>query len=396
MDNKKNSLSYLFFTFLKIGTFSFGGFMSLIAMIENQLTEKDKTIKREVLLDGISLTSLLPGPVAMNTVAFVGYKMKGFKGALVSLIAALIPSFLLMCVLSHFYFTYGEVHEVRAFFMGVIPAIWAVIFSTAFKMGKANLTDKKQIVIAILAAAILLLFKTGSFTILLLLSGGLLGYIFYHKDYEKTKSSASFPKKPVFSAAILIVICLFINPILEQLTSSIGGSFHQNFEIFSRFSSLSITLFGGGYVFIPIMQELLVENFAWLSQQEFIDGMALGQMTPGPIMITSTFVGYKVMGPVGALMATIGMFLPPAILTVYCTKLFEFLESSSIVKSAFKGIKPVVVGMIFSAGIIVAKGFDNLLFSYTIGLISFALLYFKNINLIYLLIVTGILGLIVF
>jgi len=396
MNNQKISLSYLFATFFKIGAFSFGGFMSLIAMVENQLTTKDKVIKRDVILDGISLTSLLPGPVGMNTVAFIGYKIKGFKGALVSLIAAIIPSFILMCVLSHFYFKYGKVHEVKAFFMGVLPAIWAVIFSTAFKMGKTNLTDKKQVFMAILAASILLLFKIGAFTILLLFSGGLFGYIFYHKDYEKIKSSSPFPIKPILSAAILIGICIFINPLLEQLTSHVGGSFHKNFQILSRFSSLSITLFGGGYVFIPLMQELLVENYSWLSQQEFIDGMALGQMTPGPIMITSTFVGYKVMGPLGALMATIGMFLPPAILTVYCTKLFEFIESSSLVKSAFKGIKPVVVGMIFSAGIIVGKGFDNLLFSYSIGLISFGLLYFKNVNLIYLLIGAGTLGLIIF
>ena len=122
---ERASLSYIFFTFLKLGATAFGGYMSLVAIVQKQLVEVDKKLKEEDLLDGISLTSVLPGPVAVNTIAYVGYHLRGIPGAVVTFAGIIIPSFLLVIFLSWLYFSYGNIPAVKNVFSGITPAITA-------------------------------------------------------------------------------------------------------------------------------------------------------------------------------------------------------------------------------------------------------------------------------
>ena len=170
MNKEQNiSLKYLFFTFLKIGTISWGGFMALISVIQKQLVEQDKKISDEVILDGVSLASVLPGPVAFNVVAYLGYVMRGIKGAVVSMLGILLPSFILILLLSYFYFVYREIPAFNNFFMGVLPAVAAIIVSVALNMTKKNVKDYKQIII-LLVSGILLVFSRNYFTTILIIS----------------------------------------------------------------------------------------------------------------------------------------------------------------------------------------------------------------------------------
>ena len=157
---KKTSLSYLFFTLLKIGAISWGGFMALISVVQKEFTEKKKLISNENILDGIALASILPGPMAFNVVSFLGYKLNGLKGAFISMLAILLPSFFLMILLSWLYFSYGQLPALNSFFMGVLPAIAAIIFSVAFEMSKKNIKDPYQGLIASGAVIILLFIKS--------------------------------------------------------------------------------------------------------------------------------------------------------------------------------------------------------------------------------------------
>jgi chromate transporter len=390
--NDQVSLWYLFYTFLKIGSAAFGGFMSLIAVIQHQLAERDKVIKQEDVLDGITLTSILPGPMAVNTVAYIGYKLRGTKGALISMLAVIIPSFILICSLSYLYFEYGELTLVKSAFNGIVPAVCGVILSIGYKMGRKHITDYKQIIIAFASTAFL--FFIGGFftTFLIIIVGGIIGFVFYKGSIPKERSKGKIALKLVIYPLILIAICLLIIPVKQLIVDPHEGLIDLSFSLLGTFSSVSISLFGGGYVFLPVMQEIIVDHHQWVNTQEFADGIALGQVTPGPIMITATFVGYKVMGVGGAAIATVGMFLPPGLLTVFCARFFDILSGSSVVKAAFKGIRPAVIGMILSAALIIGKDLEPVWQSYLIGIATLGLSIFTKIHLIYLILAAGILG----
>ena len=394
--NNKVSLWYLFTTFLKIGSASFGGFMSLIAVVQNQLAERDKVIENETVLDGISLTSVLPGPVAVNTVAYIGNQLRGVKGALISMLGVIIPSFILICTLSHFYFEYGQFQEVKLAFKGILPVVCAIIVAIAYKMARKNIKDYRQVIMALIAAALLLF--TGGFwtTFIVLVTGGLLGYLVYHPSMPQQSIAIRFDPKLLLWPVLLIITCMGIVPLVNLMSPEGDGSISQSFSILGTFSSISISLFGGGYVFLPVMQEIIVEHYHWVLQQEFADGIALGQITPGPIMITATFIGYKLMGVWGAAVATVGMFLPPGLLTIYCSRFFDTIRSSSAVQAIFKGVRAVVIGMILSSAFIIGKDLDMVWQSFLLGGAALGLSIFTNINLIYLIVISGILGIVLF
>jgi len=392
----KVTLWYLFITFLKIGSAAFGGFMSLIAVVQYQLAERDKVIKSETVLDGISLTSILPGPMAVNTVAYIGYQLRGTAGALVSMLGVIIPSFILICTLSHFYFEYGQFEEVKAAFKGVLPAVSGIIIGIAYKMGRKHIKDYKQVIMAI-SATLILLFVGGFWTtFIILFAGGLIGYPLYHKQFPKQAKKYSIKPIQFLWPVLLIIVCLSIIPLTDLYSRETGAELGDGFSLLGTFSSISISLFGGGYVFLPVMQEIIVEHHNWVLPQEFADGIALGQITPGPIMITATFVGYKVLGFWGALIATIGMFLPPGLLTIYCARFFDAIRLSSVIQAAFKGVRPVVIGMILSAAFIIGKDLDLSWQSFTIGIAVLGLSVFTKVHLIYLIFASGIIGVLLF
>ena len=183
-EDEEVSLKYLFFTFLKLGSLSFGGFMALISVIQNQLVEKDKKIKNEIVLDGISLASVLPGPTAVNVVTFIGYKLRGFSGAIISMISIVIPSFLLLCILSYLYFHFGSLPTFDKVFNGIMPAVCAIIVAVAFTMGRKNIEDYKQILIAVASGLILLLIGGFISTFVIIFMGGLLGALLYYKESD--------------------------------------------------------------------------------------------------------------------------------------------------------------------------------------------------------------------
>ncbi|MEO0490767.1 MAG: chromate transporter, partial [Cyanobacteria bacterium J06659_2] len=126
-------------------------------------------------------------------------------------------------------------------------------------------------------------------------------------------------------------------------------------RLFITFSGMSLLLFGSGYVFIPMIQELVVNTYDWISQPEFINAIALGQLTPGPILISAAAVGYSVKGFLGSLVATFGIFFPPAMLMLTCSNLLDNIKQSTVIQAALKGIRPAVVGLIFMAGIAFAQ-----------------------------------------
>ena len=399
------SLKYLFFTFLKLGALSFGGFMALISVIQNQLVEKDKKIKNETVLDGISLASVLPGPIAVNVVTFIGYSLRGFSGAIISMISIVIPSFLLLCILSYVYFHFGSLPTFDKVFNGIMPAVVAIIIAVAYSMSRKNLQDYRQILIAVASGLFLLLVGGFLSTFVVIFVGGLLGALLYRNKNDEDLSGVENRRNltsgrnikryliPLILLVSIALLIVFIPIFLPEKGFSTLKSFRS---IALTFSGLSVTLFGGGYVVIPAMHEIIVDKLQWLTSKEFVDGIALGQITPGPIFISAAFIGYKVQGFWGALIATISIFLPAGLIMIISSKFLDFFKNSSLVKAVFKGLRPAVIGMIFSASVTIGKGVD-LSWPSAVIFISVLVLSIRfKVNVVYLIPASGIIGLLLY
>ncbi len=360
------SLVKLFLCFLKIGCISFGGFMSLVSMIESQVVEKRKWLSNEDMLDGIALASLLPGPMAVNTVAYVGYRLRGAVGAAVSAVAVLLPTVLLMIVLTDLYFRFGSLPSVERVFGGILPAVAAIVLSVCLRMAQKNVRNR-SLWVALIVAVLLVAFVPkvwrvyATFGIVALY--GFAGYLVYviglrsrptvstgpecegvpgDKQEEGSRFRVQFHAGRTWGLLALgIIVLLGIFP-LPFARNGIAA-------LMATFGSMSLTLFGGGYVFIPMIQEVVVERFGWVTSQEFIDGIALGQITPGPILISAAFIGQKVAGVSGALLSTFAIFAPPAMLMVLLTGMLDAIRSSPVIQSIMKGIRVAVIGLIFKA-----------------------------------------------
>lgn len=391
---ERTSLSYIFFTFLKLGATAFGGYMSLVAIVQKQLVEVDKKLKEEDLLDGISLTSVLPGPVAVNTIAYVGYQLRGVPGAIAAFAGIILPSFFLVIFLSWLYFSYGNIPAVKNVFSGITPAITALIVTVAIGMTRKTIKLPAQWTICLLAALLLILVGGFVVTFLLIVVSGIAGAFLFRQSPEQAlpgDEKIHFENKQLVISGVVLLLLL--------CTLLWGGQYPgapKDVQILSTFSGISLTLFGGGYVVIPALHELFVENLNWLTSAEFADGIAIGQITPGPIFVTATFIGYKVAGVVGAFLATVAIFTPPAVLTVLLSRFVKILNQSSVVKAAMKGVRAAVIGMIFASAITIGQTITPSVVSAIIFAAIFIISLKYTISPVYLIIASGVAGFILF
>jgi chromate transporter len=352
------SLGALFLTFLKIGSTAFGGFMALISVVQDYAVTRKKLLTHEDMLDGISLATLLPGPVAVNVVAYTGYRARGIKGAVTSAVGVILPAFLLLVGLSYVYVRFGRMPMVEKFFLGFIPAVAAIILTAAWNMGAKAVTGLPELMIALAAAGLLL--GVGGFAVTLASIGlsGFVGWLLFREtssappvtDAQNTPRNTNVEEHPEakhkmsgFSAVALPAAPFF------------GFNAALIMKLLVTFSGMSLLLFGGGYVFIPLIQQVVVDGYGWVTRQEFIDAIALGQVTPGPILISAAFIGYKVAGLAGAVAATAGIFTPPAVVMLLCTGFLDRIKSSAGIKAGMRGIRPAIIGMIAAAGVTVAR-----------------------------------------
>ena len=388
----KNKISYirLFFIFLKTGTISFGGYMMLIAMIKYEFVERTRILKNSKILDAITMASFLPGPMAINVASYVGFLLKGWKGAVISFLAVLLPSFLIMLLFSHLYLNSQNIPGFTSFFMGVMPVVSAVIFTVAYDIFKETKNKIFSFTLVVLSFMIAYSVKGYISIILPLLICGLLN-IFYNKKKIKFgvsfgNSSKNFIKIKGILIASFIMATLYV--FLNNATIDT-----KTFNLARIFSNISLTLFGGGYVFIPYLDKIIVEQLGWLTQREFIDSIAMGQITPGPILITATFIGYKINGIFGAFIATISIFLPSSVIIIFFSRVYYFFKKNAFFKIVIKGFKIGIIGLICYAGYIIMfreEIFNS--FNILIFIISFLILSKKIIHPLFLILTFGVLG----
>lgn len=348
------SIGRLFWFFLRIGCTAFGGFMSLISIIQIELTEKRRVMEQKDMLNGIALASILPGPVAVNVTAYAGFRLYGVAGAGAAMLAVILPSFVLMIAAAELYLRWGELPVIRAVFNGIIPAIVAVILQAGWNIGRKTVTGVKTFSVALLAALAIIVFKGFYVTLAVIFIAGALGPLLFRGDDSAAGEAAAatsavpFALQWLFAFVLAALLLLFLLPVPDFIYAAPVA------HLFTTFSGMSLTLFGGGYVFIPMIQKIVVESYQWITAEQFNAAIAMGQITPGPILISATFIGYKVAGIAGAVIATLGIFLPPAMLLVLAAHWLGHLQKSALLQRALRGIRIAVCGMIFAAAMTIA------------------------------------------
>lgn len=408
------TLGGLFLSFLKIGLTGFGGGYAVLSQIRHIVVLERRWLGEQDFVEALALGQSLPGTSAGNAVTYIGYRLRGWRGASASLSAFILPSMFMMIALAIFYDRFRALPNTEQLFHGFNAAVVALITVTAWRMGKQTVSKPWQRILMILACAAVVIFKATVVEVILL--SGLVGigieafaekqlsrlerirgfaarrqqrirsrlvkrrtkphkffggYLteamaeerlrrmseagiaqpgelddFDHDDLDNAGSdepefeeeepddigSTKTPARAFFLLAI---------PGLAKLGLALSLAF-----IFLRIGAVT---FGGGFVMIPQIEAEVVNSHHWLTHQEFADATALGQITPGPVLIMATFVGYRVAGTIGAIFATICVFLPSFLMTIAAGSSFRRFRTNRQMQAFLRGVAPAVAGLLVAA-----------------------------------------------
>ena len=335
------SLPLLFISFLRLGITAFGG-PAMIAYIRKMAVGDNQWLDRGPFQDGVALCQTIPGATAMQMAAYVGLKARGVRGAISCYVGFGLPAFFLMLGLS---FAYSQTHELPAvvsIFSGLQAVIVAVVANAALSFGKTSVKDWKSVMIGLIAAG---LFWIMANPLLIIILAALLGMLMNGKQSvgQTTSPPASMRHTTI--------------PLLLFLFGSVAGLsllfyFRKElFELAVLMSKIDLLAFGGGFVSVPLMFHEIVEARSWMDGPTFLNGIVLGQFTPGPIVITATFVGYLVYGLPGALIATVAIFLPSFLMLIGVAPWFDRVRSSPWFTRAIGGILCSFVGLLLTVTI---------------------------------------------
>ena len=376
----ETSLAQLFLIFFKVGCISWGGYMALISVVRSEIVGKHRLIEDDDLMDGVALAMLLPGPVAVNVVAYVGDKIRGPLGGAVCAAAVILPSFLLMVGFAALYLTWETMVVADKALAGVLPAIAAIILNAGLKMREKALQGPVDIAMAAIAAVLLLTVGGIWIVVCIFVVAAIIGILRHPTNDDPAETTRQHPTFGNGSRIVTLFLATCVGLFLFLPQLDVASVLVQ---LLSVFSGMSLLLFGGGYIFIPMIQEAVVNAHGWLSLEDFGASIALGQVTPGPILISATFIGYKVAGLAGALVATVAIFMPPAALIILASRQLQRFSHMGRFKAAQAGIRSAVFGMIIAAALSLLIGIageaSNLLAPAVIFALScFVLMYLKK------------------
>ena len=338
----------------------------MLAIIRQEVVERRRWIDDAQLSVAVAMGQMLPGPFVSNYAEYIGYELRGMRGMVVAVIALLAPCFVLMCGLSFLYFRFGSVPLVTKLFSGVQPVVVGILAWATWSIGKANITGWRSVVIGGIAATALFL----KVDVLLVVVGcGVLGILLNGKGSRDQEIEGSSGKPGVTRAEAksqeskakgqsdgrLTALAPLLPLALFTAVAAGPTAWQKAGELALVFLKVGTVIFGGGFAAIPFLQHEVVDVHHWLSMREFIDGVALGQITPGPVAITAAFIGYKVLGLWGALIAALGTFLPSSLMLWGLIHVYRRVSSNALVQGFLSGVMPAVTGMILTATVFVGK-----------------------------------------
>ncbi len=354
---KKVSLKELAFSFFKIGLLGFGGGMAMLSLIREYFVRKKNWISDDELLTAVAIGQMLPGPFVPNYVEFIGYSLRKVKGMVLSVISFLLPTYFITLILSILYFRYQELKVIEKIYKYLLPVIPAILFWGGLNLIKIFF-KKKEIGNWLFSVGIIIL-----------------AYLLLSLKIE------------IF---FIIIICGFLGIITEWLKDKESLHFFFSllplFILFSLFFKIGALTFGGGYAAIPFIKQEFVDFRHYLSEKEFLVGVGISQITPGPVAIIATFIGYKLGGILGSLIATVAIFLPSGIMLYFVIKLYQKIKKNFYIQSFLLGVKPAIIGFIFQTGLFFFLKIINNWWLILSSLITFIFLIITNLEPFYIII----------
>lgn len=336
------TLRQLFTAFLRLGVTSFGG-PTMVAYIRTLAVEKKRWLDAQVFNDGVALCQMIPGATAMQTAAYVGLKTRGVTGAGASFVGFGLPAFLLMMTLAALYTRHRDLPIVLAVFSGLQAVVVAMMANATMSFGNTTIKDWRALIVAGAAAT---MFGIHVNPILVLLLAALVGSVVMKP--QPPISSESTPSETILSHTRPLVLILFVT-VSGFLLLFVLDRTRTLFDLALLMFRIDLFAFGGGFAAIPLMLHEVVEVREWIDGPTFMNGIVFGQITPGPIVITATFVGYLLSGVVGGIVATIAIFLPSFVVLVGVSPYFDRLRTWPIFNKVIAGVLCSFVGLLLTA-----------------------------------------------
>ena len=382
-ENLIYTLKDLAFYFLKLGTIGFGGPVALVGYMHRDLVEDRKWISEEEYKEGLALAQLTPGPLAAQLGIYIGFVHYSFLGATLIGFAFVLPSFIMVVLLGIVYQLYGGLSWIQAVFYGVGAAVIGIIVMSSYKLtlksiGKFNLVSFKTnwLLWLFFIVAVIITLVTQQEQVLLFVFAGLL-YMF-----------VKAPPKWFNSKTVNSIVLL-----------QIGFWNYENttlMKIAIFFTEAGAFVFGSGLAIVPFLHSGVVIENQWLSEQQFVDAVAVAMITPGPVVITVGFIGYLVAGFPGALIAALATFLPCYLFTIALAPSFKKIAQNKSIKAFVDGITATVVGALVGAvGVIASRSILDVPAALIAIATIFALLYIKKIQEPYIIVVAAVVGIII-
>jgi len=362
--------------FLRLGLLGFGGPVALVGQMERELVTERKWLTKEQMREAIAICQSLPGPLAIQVGIYISYLRGGFWGAWAGGWSFIFPNFVIVAGLAALYVFLGDLKQITAVFYGVSPAVIALILHSCYRLAKLGMEDWLQWAIAAAAFAVTVILQTE--VALVFIAAGIAGILYY---------GSIFRRPP----ALLQIAAL---PALAQHVPAASGSVLGNLLLF--FLKAGSLTFGSGLVIVPFLEQGLVQQYGWLDERQFLIAVAIGMISPGPVVITATFVGYLVAGFWGSLVSTVGIFLPSFLLVLIAAPLLARHRGNSSVQGFVKGAYAAAIGTILGACVLLGRIAIGDWLTIVIGLASLAVLFRWKVNNPLLIAATAIVGLVAY
>jgi chromate transporter len=364
------SLGSLFSAFLRLGVTAFGG-PAMVAYIRDLAVGKKHWLSHECFADGTALCQSIPGATAMQMVAYVGLRTRGIAGALVAFMAFGLPASVLMVVLSGVYEVSRTVHPVVAAFRGLHVVVVALVANAVVTFARSSVKNWRDLLVACGAATFLILHGS---PILAIVGAAAVGAVLYIGTNLLVKPPLSVGGPGGRSSLRLVLLAVLAGGAALALLFVAN---RQLFDLALVMLKADLFAFGGGFASVPVMLHQVVDVRHWIDSKTFMDGIALGQVTPGPIVITATFVGYQVAGWVGAVVGTVAIFSPSFLMVLVTVPYFDRLQRSLVFRRALRGILASFVGLLLAVTVHFAIAVSWTARSVLLSLGAFVALWFK-------------------
>ncbi len=383
------TITKVFFSFFRLGLTAFGG-PAMVAYIRELSVEKNKWLSKGSFRHGVAICQSIPGATAMQAAAYAGLRAAGGAGAVAAFVGFGLPAFVLMVVLSALY---GRVHDLASVisaFKGLQLIVIALVANATINFGRSSIKKWQDFVLAAGAAAILVMHGS---PVAVILASALIGLVLYPSEHSLKVNHASKDKSLSNTADGASALTEskknstwkqnLATPLILLLLVGLGltGLFFFNpklFDLSALMMKVDLFAFGGGYASVPLMLHEVVDVRHWMNSRIFMDGIALGQVTPGPIVITATFVGYFIAGIPGALIGTLSIFTPSLIILTAVIPYFDKVKDNILFRKGLRGVLASFVGLLLAVTIEFSMAIHWDIYPVLIALAAFTALRLKQ------------------